>query len=372
MKKAFTKVISLVLALLLLSAAIVPVSASVHEKPTLRFREDGSFTILQFTDTQDTHLPSPNMLSLLQRAMDEVKPDLVVFTGDQIKNYDSDFDGGGQNWKSKLTLHHILKPVVRRGIPFVLTFGNHDAWFDDFTREDQLEYVNRYKGCLLVDEAPEVSGCGNCCLQILSGKSDKPAFNLFFMDSNQSVVEADQIAWYIGRSQELQAANDGEIIPAIEFQHIIPHNGQLLEAFAERGDVFASFFGHNHHRSDKIVKNGIDLYYTPTSGFYEFGPDRDRGARVIKIFEDNPRELETYVLTFNDLFEDNPITDLRYAFFTVFEFDNMSAFEIIKKVLTLTGKAAGYFMISTKGKPFEMAVELLDFIGFDTGFYFNG
>lgn len=371
MKKTFSKIISFALALVVLSSVIVPVSATNKDEKTLSFNSDGSFTILQFTDTQDSHLPSPNMLSLLQRAMDEVKPDLVVFTGDQIKNYDSDFDGGGRNWKGKLTLHHILKPVVRRGIPFILTFGNHDAWFDEFTREDQLEYVNGYKGCLLVDEAPELSGCGNCCLQIASSNSDKPAFNLFFMDSNQSLVEPDQIAWYVRRSQELQAANDGELIPAIEFQHIVPHDNDLLEAFNERGDVFASFFGHNHYRSDKIVEKGIDLYYTPTSGFYEFGPDRDRGARVIRLFEDNPRELETYVLTFNDLFDDNPITDCRYAFFTIFEFDNLTAIEIIEKALRLTVGAIRYLLISTQAKPLNMIVELLGFFGFDTGFYFK-
>ncbi|WP_032742635.1 metallophosphoesterase, partial [Bifidobacterium breve] len=59
---------------------------------TLRFRGDGhgdgTFRVLQMADVQDGPDVDPDTVALIEAAIREAKPDLVVFTGDQIRGYD--------------------------------------------------------------------------------------------------------------------------------------------------------------------------------------------------------------------------------------------------------------------------------------------
>lgn len=48
-------------------------------------RPDGSFKVMQIADLQEIPAISPDTLKLMNAALDREKPDLVVFTGDQIK-----------------------------------------------------------------------------------------------------------------------------------------------------------------------------------------------------------------------------------------------------------------------------------------------
>lgn len=54
------------------------------DKPTLRFRPDGTFRILQLTDMHFRYLTGRNMttLSLIRTLLEREKPDLVALTGD--------------------------------------------------------------------------------------------------------------------------------------------------------------------------------------------------------------------------------------------------------------------------------------------------
>lgn len=55
---------------------------------SLRFREDGSFRVLQMADVQDGPDVRPDTIRLIREAIRVADPDLVVFTGDQIRGYD--------------------------------------------------------------------------------------------------------------------------------------------------------------------------------------------------------------------------------------------------------------------------------------------
>ena len=46
------------------------------------FRDDGTFHILQVSDPQDLSTARKAMLIMLDNAYDKLKPDLVLFTGD--------------------------------------------------------------------------------------------------------------------------------------------------------------------------------------------------------------------------------------------------------------------------------------------------
>ena len=54
----------------------------------LRFREDGSFRVLQMADIQDGPNVREDTIRLIETAIKKTHPDLIVFTGDQIRGYD--------------------------------------------------------------------------------------------------------------------------------------------------------------------------------------------------------------------------------------------------------------------------------------------
>ena len=55
---------------------------------TLRFRDDGTFRVLQMADIQDGPDVNKDTIRLIEAAVRAADPDLVVFTGDQIRGYD--------------------------------------------------------------------------------------------------------------------------------------------------------------------------------------------------------------------------------------------------------------------------------------------
>lgn len=55
---------------------------------TLRFRDDGTFRVLQMADIQDGPDVRDDTIRMIAAAVREADPDLVVLTGDQIRGYD--------------------------------------------------------------------------------------------------------------------------------------------------------------------------------------------------------------------------------------------------------------------------------------------
>jgi hypothetical protein len=53
-------------------------------KPTLAFRPDGTFKVMQFNDTQDDEQTDRRTIELMDRTLDAEKPDFVVINGDVI------------------------------------------------------------------------------------------------------------------------------------------------------------------------------------------------------------------------------------------------------------------------------------------------
>ena len=53
----------------------------------MQFKSDGTLKIMQITDMQEIPAISPDTLALLDAAVEAEHPDLVIYTGDQIKGY---------------------------------------------------------------------------------------------------------------------------------------------------------------------------------------------------------------------------------------------------------------------------------------------
>ena len=327
----------------------------------LHFNE-GKFKILVIADIQDDVTASPYTTEFIATAIDSEKPDLIVLNGDNIQ-------GSAPSLllsKSavKRSIDQFLAPIVERGIPFAVVFGNHDAE-TIMSKEEQMEYYLSFDNCLARPNAIGRS-VGNYNL-LIKGQQDEPSLNLWFFDSNNRIyseygygyayVTNEQIEWYERTAKETQNSNGGAVVPAFVFQHIpvpeiydllteVPkstngavrghgkwknqffvinpelvesgsmgegpcppdfNNGQF-DSWLKQGDVVAAFFGHDHVNDFAGNLKGIDLAYTPGAGFYSYGNGYKRGVRVIEIDQNNPSKYVSRLIYYSDLI-DEPIPD---------------------------------------------------------------
>ncbi|MBQ5968843.1 MAG: metallophosphoesterase family protein [Clostridia bacterium] len=300
--------------------------------------KDGRFKIMQITDTQEVSFVSPDTVKLIELALDREQPDLVVFTGDQIKGYSSTFRGHTMQ-KLDRVLSVLLAPLEQRSIPFCVTFGNHD---------DNCGVANHLQMPLYAKHAGFVQGTPRCntdqgtfALPIFDSDNRAPAFCLYLIDSGKKnrdgiypPVTPDQIAWYKAERDRLHDAC-GRYVPALVFQHVpLPEyfdvlvpakkrqkgaveafyshadefyvlpdaalergdfmlespaaadwDGGEFAALKEQGDVLGVFVGHDHNNSFVLPYQGIDLGYTQGAGFHVYGPGKKRGVRVFELDE---------------------------------------------------------------------------------------
>ena len=320
----------------------------------LRFNSDHKFKIMQIADTQEIPAVSPDTLSLINNALDREKTDLVIFTGDQIKGYSKKLKKDPAIMES--TIDILVEPIAKRNIPFMVTYGNHDAQCGVDNR-GQYKFYAKYDNFISGD-LRNADDVGTADIQIYSSTEDKPVFELYIIDSHGKAkdgagyapVDKKQIEWYISRREQLKAEN-GDYLPSLVFQHIpvpeffdvikkvpkgtkgavpaygaheneyfvlndetIAEGGFMLEspaspdvntgefeAMSEKGDVLGIYVGHDHNNSFVVKYKGVDLGYTQGAGFNVYGPGENRGVRIFELDETAPREYKTYTATFKEL-----------------------------------------------------------------------
>lgn len=151
----------------------------------MKFRKDGTFKIMQITDIQEIPAISKDTMALLEKAVEEEKPDLVVYTGDQIAGYSKEFRTEGKDTEQEVsrTIARILEPVTRRRIPFAVTFGNHDCQSGISNRDQFCRIYQKLPGC--IGELEEgLDGAGTFAVPIeASDGSGRDAFVLYLLDS---------------------------------------------------------------------------------------------------------------------------------------------------------------------------------------------
>lgn len=325
----------------------------------MRFTKGKKFKIMQITDIQEIPAVSPDTIALLEAAVEAEKPDLVVYTGDQIKGYGVTYKGKGKELENAVakTIYKLLEPVTKRNIPFAVTFGNHDRQVG-ISNKDQFEDIYKALPNCVGEQPAELSeGGGTCFIPIkASDGSDMDVFNLYLFDSGTDAkgggyepFDVKIIDWYKKTREELKSKN-GQYVPSIVFQHIpmceyynalkrvkkgtkgairafrthkneyyvlndsCSKDGILLEppsipnkntgefnAISEKGDIMAVFVGHDHKNSYVSRYKNVDLGFTQSSGFNAYGNRTKRGVRIIELDEDKPGEYETYTRTFDEL-----------------------------------------------------------------------
>lgn len=287
----------------------------------LKFNQDRKFKIVQFTDIHWIYgnPASDKAGERMAEVLDAEKPDLVIFTGDVV------FDKPAGK-----ALDKALEPVVERGIPFAVTWGNHDDEHD-LTRAELSAHIASKSGNL-TSTTEGISGQTNYTLTIKSSKGDRDAAVLYIFDSHSysplkqiegyDWIKHDQVQWYIERSRSFTQANGGKPLPALAFFHIpLPEyreatqnqniymvgtrkemacapevNTGLATAMLEAGDVRGVFVGHDHVNDYVVDWNGILLGYGRFTGgatVYHDIPGGN-GARVIELTE-GAHSLRTWI-----------------------------------------------------------------------------
>lgn len=326
---------------------------------SLRFH-NGTFKIVQFTDTQDDQDIDERTVELIEAVLDDQKPDLVIFTGDNI---------AGKKMTAQQVqkaIDNIAQPVEAQRIPWLITFGNHDEEHVEnsgLDEEAMLDIYMSYPHNINEPSPKGVHGTGNMNVLIRSSRGIKPAFNIWALDSgryapekiaDQSIdedfllgwnsmpdwdwIRPSQVSWYYYTSSMLETIYRKKIpslmffhIPLQEFrtmyenhladnggfdQHEVtgernedecpgPFNSGLFSAMLERGDVLGVFVGHDHVNNYVGNYFGITLGYSANTGFGTYGlggneNNRLRGARVFVLDESNPTEFETYMIYAKD------------------------------------------------------------------------
>lgn len=321
----------------------IPAQADPKGGRPLSFGKDGSFTIVQFNDTQDDEQIDRRTIELMEKTLDSVQPDLVIMNGDNIT-------GGCEDALAmRQAMNNVVLPMEDRKLPWAVTFGNHD---EDSTSDtgldepDMLAFYSSYDHNLNRPGPDDVTGTGNMNL-IINGSKNRPAFNLFLLDSGRYAPEKiagqdfegyptwdwirmNQVHWYTETSSRVER-QAGRVVPGLMFIHIPlweyrfmwwgsvdgrtaadhergvarhqivgernedecpgPVNSGMFSAILDRGDVKGVFCGHDHVNTYVGDYYGVLLGYAGNTGFGTYGlsgaeRNRLRGARVFTLTED--------------------------------------------------------------------------------------
>lgn len=283
---------------------------------TLRFKK-GLFKIVQITDLHYKLgvKASEQGLACVREMVETEKPDLVVVTGDIIYSAPADS-----------TLSIVLKTFAQLGVPFCMTFGNHDY---DFKTPAVALYNQMQKtpNCVM----PVLQGKNtDYSLPILSSNGKRTAAVLYCIDTHNKPaiggiggyqwISHNQITWYRQRSMVYKQKNGGRPVPSLAFLHIplpefnyaiantqCPMYGSRLEkayspsinsgmfaSIKEMGDIMGVFCGHDHDNDYAVSYFNVLLAHGRFSGGNTEYNHLKRGARVI-VLKEGKREFDTWI-----------------------------------------------------------------------------
>lgn len=303
---------------------------------------DTPLRILQITDIhigggllsiKNDRLAIQTILELVEYT----KPDLIIATGDLV--YPVPFQSGTINNMVEARIFGGL--MEKMGIPWVVTFGNHDTEsYSMYNRADLTDYYSSLKNCLLVRGPTDIFGYGNQIITIHNADGELNTA-LVLLDSNAyrkekiginkyDYIHDDQVDWYVRSINELSEGKD-EVIQSLMFFHIplIEYNeawqlkesesdeieyhfginrekvsssdlrSKIFEAAYELGSTKAMFCGHDHVNYSSITYKGIRLTYGKSIDYLAYAwsgiinQTDQRGGTVIDISSDKSFDIST-------------------------------------------------------------------------------
>ena len=330
---------------------------NIKTKKPLRFKQDGNFRIMLFSDLHGIPNYDPRIKRSITAMVKAEKPDLVFFNGDNMYGLET-------HEQVRTYLTDITEYLETNNIPWAHVYGNHDSEAG-LSRQEQQKIYESFPNCLSKYGPSDIGGVGNYVLPIMSSSSDNIAFNVWALDSGEYIgnfedkfgisatngyktvlpqhfyngtyydlIRFEQIMWYYNSSKQLEEYNKAKI-PALMFFHIaLPEmklihmtptqtnmtgdeneqvccaetNSGLFAAVLQRGDVKGIYFGHDHNNNYEGTYAGIKLGFDGAMGFNSYGMDGEtetkrsscRGCRVFDITESDPVNYKSFFIRVND------------------------------------------------------------------------
>nr|AIG56068.1 secreted protein [Achlya hypogyna] len=290
-------------------------------RPPLTARQTGdvmSYKILQIPDmhyTGNRFFPCLNkpddmkklcfesyMNEMLDKMIDDINPDFVVFTGDQIESL-----WYPQSWLSSIdAIDTYSANVIKRKLPWAMVFGNHDEGIAPqifANRKIMMAYIESLDYSYAKYGPFNIGGAGNYELTLRSPNNSSDMMHMYFADTRN---DGDISLAQLDHLKTLSGAHKGQDIPALMFFHIpMPEykefngtgqgdkregigghaNHSLYETITQNmGDVKATFCGHDHLNDFCFKKDNLHMCYGGGVG-YGAGYNKGYHARTARVIE---------------------------------------------------------------------------------------
>lgn len=272
-------------------------------------KKDGEdFKILLFSDIQLAANPFENAkaLNLTEQMVNETNPDFIMTTGDNASPFFSD-----------VMTKAVIKKLQSFGIPWGVTFGNHDTeWISD--RNWNGNQYEAAENSLFEMGPANIHGVGNYAVNVTDEKGNT-IYSLIMLDSNSmrnyqdgkdyDFIYYDQIKWYEW------VVNNQKDTPSMLFFHIplpefkdaeimwttgkidsslgfgdnredvfcAPVNTGLFDAVKDLGSTTHIFCGHDHINNLSVLYEGVRLTYGLKTGPSSYSDSDKQGATLITI-----------------------------------------------------------------------------------------
>lgn len=318
-------------------------------KHSIKFT-DGKLKVMQVSDLQDTKRTCVDTLRFIDAALEKEKPDIIVLTGDQLDVVGIWGEGEVNRQNVRRAIKGLFSVFEKHGIPYALTFGNHDGE-TGVSVEEQAKIYAELKHCIGFEDLNDGRPCaGTFNIPVLSSDRERTVLNFYMMDTHNTKEDRaykglydDQLEWYEKKSDELGR------VPSMVFQHIAPDqvyelltevkkgtkgalpaygkrggeyfvlNGEKIKSMhsygetpsvthennrefslmKERGDVIGIFFGHDHYNGFIGNTQGMDLGYCPGAGYNTYGL-KNRAVRIFEFDENDVRNYNSYIVEYKD------------------------------------------------------------------------
>lgn len=310
----------------------------VDEEGRLNFvkADGGDFTVMDITDIHMGCSPytvkeDKQAMLAIHKLADEIKPDLIIVTGDCI--YSAPTMGSLSSANSQRNFAAFMETL---GIPWTVAFGNHESEVYAFAGREKMGKIledDKYENCVFVSGDDEITGVGNQVIIVRNGDEQKSVNQvLMLLDSNDYTgvisnydsIHQDQIDWYKAQIQSIAAAEDKTVreISSMAFFHIpvteydtayeegeVPFGEKnervchpadtdsdvFFTQMEEFGSIRAMFAGHDHTNNYCAKYKGILLVYSLSIDYVAYKDidktDDYRGATVIKLQDGNTFDI---------------------------------------------------------------------------------
>lgn len=299
----------------------------LYSKHKLTYNKDGSFRVAIFADLHvntGNATQIANLQASIKKIVDEQKPNLVIFTGDNTI-------GASSESALKARIDIMVSYLEQNQIPWCHVYGNHDHE-NALPNDKQQAVYESYEYCIS-KAGDDLSGVGNYVHGIYKADGALGAV-IYCLDSGAydtvnggyDYIKEDQIAWYEETSRLLQEYNGGEVVYGMMAFHIplienkkaqenkydealvyeysggvneamCPSNTdtELLETIWERQDVKAIVTGHDHTNDYMFNYKGVKLTSSPTISEMGYSTDIYMGSRIFDLNASTITNIPTYV-----------------------------------------------------------------------------